>query len=56
MSALDLYRDQALRGEVYNAIQGMLNDYDLLITPTMASLPVKNADDGSTRVPRGTNG
>ena len=56
MSALDLYRDQALRAEVYNAIQGTLNDYDLLITPTMASLAVDNADDGNTLGPREING
>ena len=29
----------------------MLNDYNLLITPTLACLPVDNADDGNTMGP-----
>ena len=56
MSALDFYRDQAIRSEVYNAIQGALNDYDLLITPTMASLPVNNGTDGNTLGPTEIDG
>jgi hypothetical protein len=31
---------QAIRTEIYNAIQGAMNDHDLLITPTMAPMPV----------------
>jgi amidase/aspartyl-tRNA(Asn)/glutamyl-tRNA(Gln) amidotransferase subunit A len=47
-STLDLLRDQALRSEVYHAIQGVLNRYDLLITPTLACTAARNADDGNT--------
>jgi amidase/aspartyl-tRNA(Asn)/glutamyl-tRNA(Gln) amidotransferase subunit A len=55
-SALDLYRDQAARSEIYDAIQGVLNDYDLLVTPTLACLPVDNAADGNTVGPSAING
>jgi amidase len=51
MSALDFFNDQETRSEVYGAIQTVLNDYNLLITPTLACLPVDNADDGNTMGP-----
>ena len=35
--------DQEMRTEIYDAIQGVLDDYDLLVTPTLACLPVDNA-------------
>jgi amidase/aspartyl-tRNA(Asn)/glutamyl-tRNA(Gln) amidotransferase subunit A len=56
MSALDFFRDQAMRAEIYNAIQGVLNTYDLLITPTLATMPVDNASDGNTAGPKVING
>ncbi|PVE22805.1 amidase [Microvirga sp. KLBC 81] len=56
MTALDFFRDQAMRAEVYNAIQGVLNTYDLLITPTLASMPVDNTSDGNTAGPKMING
>jgi len=56
MSALDFFQDQTTRSEVYGAIQGVLNDYDLLVTPTLACLPVANADDGNTMGPTAING
>ncbi len=56
MTALDFFRDQAVRAEIYNAIQGVLNTYDLLITPTLASMPVDNASDGNTAGPKTING
>lgn len=56
MSAVDLYRDQAMRTEVFDAIQSVFQNYDLLITPTLASLPVDNADDGDTIGPTEING
>jgi hypothetical protein len=31
MSGLDFYRDQEIRTGIYNAVQGVLNTYDLLI-------------------------
>jgi amidase len=56
MSALDFVQDQEIRTEIYDAIQGVLNRYDLLITPTLACLPVDNADDGNTKGPTTING
>jgi amidase len=46
-----LVRDQAIRTDVYDAIQRALASYDLLITPTAACLPVENAADGNTKGP-----
>jgi amidase/aspartyl-tRNA(Asn)/glutamyl-tRNA(Gln) amidotransferase subunit A len=56
LSALDFYRDQAVRTEIYNAFQGVLNNFDLLITPPLACPPVDNADDGNTVGPSTING
>jgi amidase len=56
LSGLDFYRNQAVRTEIYNALQGVLSDYDLLITPTAACPPVDNADDGNTVGPSAING
>jgi amidase/aspartyl-tRNA(Asn)/glutamyl-tRNA(Gln) amidotransferase subunit A len=56
VSALDYYEDQAARTEVYDGVQGVLNDYDLLVTPTLACLPVDNASDGNTVGPSSING
>jgi amidase/aspartyl-tRNA(Asn)/glutamyl-tRNA(Gln) amidotransferase subunit A len=56
MTAADIRRDQAMRSEVFDAIQGVLGKYDLLVTPTVAGLPVKNRDDGNTVGPREING
>jgi amidase len=51
MTVPQLVRDQAIRTEVYDAIQAVLANYDLLITPTAACLPVENAADGNTKGP-----
>ena len=56
LSALGFYEDQAIRTEIFNAFQGVLNTYDLLVTPTLACLPVDNADDGNTVGPSVING
>ncbi len=56
ISVLDHYRDQEIRSEIFDAIQGIFDDYDLLITPTLACLPVDNATDGNTVGPRQING
>ena len=52
MTAGEAFRDRAMRTEVYDAIQGVFDTYDLLITPTVACLPVENATDGNTVGPR----
>ena len=48
MTVPQLNADQAMRSEVYDAIQGVFATYDLLLTPTVACLPVKNASDRNT--------
>ncbi len=54
-STLDFYRDQKVRTEIYDSVQGVLNTYDLLVTPTLACLPVDNAEDGNTIGPSEIN-
>ncbi len=56
LSALDFFQDQEKRSEVYDAIQGVLNSYDLIVTPTLACLPVENRSDGNTVGPSEING
>jgi amidase/aspartyl-tRNA(Asn)/glutamyl-tRNA(Gln) amidotransferase subunit A len=56
MSGLDFFRDQAVRTEVFRGFQSVLDDYDLLITPTLACPPVDNATDGNTVGPSSING
>jgi amidase len=56
MSVMDVWNDQIARTEVYDAIESVLQQYDLLVTPTLACLPVKNASDGNTLGPTQING
>jgi amidase/aspartyl-tRNA(Asn)/glutamyl-tRNA(Gln) amidotransferase subunit A len=55
-TALGHYHDQAARTEVYNSFQAVLDNYDLLITPTLACMPVDNQGDGNTAGPSSING
>jgi amidase len=48
LTARDVARDQRMRTEVYDAVLGVFADYDLLVHPTVACLPVQNAGDGNT--------
>jgi len=56
MSAMDFMRDNAVRTEVYDAISGVLQRYDLLVTPTLACVAVDNAANGDTVGPSRING
>jgi amidase len=56
MSALDFFHDQALRSEIYDTFQAVFDRYQLLVTPTLACLPVDNAADGNTKGPDRING
>jgi len=56
MSVLDLARDQKVRTEIHDAIQKVLENYDLLVTPTLACSPVDNTNDGNTMGPTYING
>ena len=53
---LGFAEDQAIRTEVYDAIQAVFEDHDLLLTPTLTCLPVDNAADGNTLGPESVNG
>ncbi len=48
LTAAEITRDQQMRTEVFDAIQGVFATHDLLVSPTLAALPVDNADDGNT--------
>ena len=52
----DLAGDQWVRSEVYDAIQGVFANYDLLVTPTLGAMPVKNRGNGNTMGPTHVNG
>jgi amidase/aspartyl-tRNA(Asn)/glutamyl-tRNA(Gln) amidotransferase subunit A len=51
LTAPQMMRDEEMRSEVYDAIQGALDGHELLVTPTLACLPVENRDDGDTKGP-----
>ena len=51
MSALDFFRDQEIRSEIYDAVQAVMADHDLLVTPTLACMPVANGADGQHQGP-----
>jgi amidase len=56
LTALDIARDQVMRTEIFDAFQRVFADYDLIVSPTLASLPVLNGDDGNTVGPREVEG
>ena len=56
MTATQLLEDQIVRSEVVRALQGVFDRYDLLVSPTLACLPVGNASDGNTAGPSSING
>jgi amidase/aspartyl-tRNA(Asn)/glutamyl-tRNA(Gln) amidotransferase subunit A len=56
LSAMDIVHDQAIRSEVYDAIQGALAEHDVLVSPTLACMPVDNLTNGETRGPTSING
>ncbi|MBK8085868.1 MAG: amidase [Devosia sp.] len=55
-TAADLRRDQAARTQVYDCIQSVFADHDLLVTPTLACLPPLNQPGGNTLGPSEVNG
>jgi Asp-tRNA(Asn)/Glu-tRNA(Gln) amidotransferase A subunit family amidase len=56
MSGWDQRAGELLRSKVYDPIQDVLDDYDVLVTPTLASPPPVNATDGDTLGPAHING
>jgi amidase/aspartyl-tRNA(Asn)/glutamyl-tRNA(Gln) amidotransferase subunit A len=56
MSVLEYKRDDMTRTGVFDAVQDVFDEYDLLVTPTLAVPPFDNADDGNTLGPSEVNG
>ena len=56
MTLDDLNRDQGVRSAVYDAMEGVFANYDLIVTPTLAAMPVENRTDGNTVGPSEVNG
>ncbi|SNS13858.1 amidase/aspartyl-tRNA(Asn)/glutamyl-tRNA(Gln) amidotransferase subunit A [Geodermatophilus pulveris] len=56
LSALDVLSDQRMRTHVHDRIQQVMRSHDVLVTPTLAALPVDNAEDGNTVGPRSIEG
>ncbi len=52
----DLGRDQGVRGAIFDAFQNVFGRYDLIVTPTLAAMPVENRSDGNTLGPASVNG
>jgi amidase len=56
MTVLEQIADQEMRTEIYDALQGVLGTYDILVTPTLTAMQVKNGTDGNTLGPAEVNG
>ena len=56
MSGWDQRAGELLRTKVYDPIQDVLDEYDVLVTPTLTVPPVENATDGDTLGPAEVNG
>ena len=56
VSAVDHALDDLLRTGVYDALEDVLETHDLIVSPTLAIPPVKNATDGNTIGPTSING
>jgi Asp-tRNA(Asn)/Glu-tRNA(Gln) amidotransferase A subunit family amidase len=56
VSAVEHALDDLLRTQVYDALEDVLDRYDVIISPTLAVPPVLNASDGNTRGPLEING
>lgn len=56
MTAMEYFDDNSRRTLVWDAMQAVLTEYDLLVSPTVASLPTLNRDDGNTAGPSEING
>lgn len=55
-SAVDINTDYVMRTAICDAIETVFASYDLLVTPTLAAMPVRNTDDGNTTGPSEVEG
>lgn len=56
MSLLEHLNNMKVRTEINDAVQAVLDNHDLIVSPTLAALPVKNGTDGNTLGPAEING
>lgn len=56
VSAVDHALDDLLRTRVFDALEDIFKDHDLIVAPTLAIPPVRNASDGNTIGPTEVNG
>lgn len=48
--------DHVMRSAVYDTLQQVFDEHDLLVMPTVTAMPVENADDGDTTGPSVVDG
>jgi amidase/aspartyl-tRNA(Asn)/glutamyl-tRNA(Gln) amidotransferase subunit A len=51
MSAMEYFDDNSRRTKVYDALQTVLGAHEILVSPTLACMPVENLRTGETRGP-----
>jgi amidase/aspartyl-tRNA(Asn)/glutamyl-tRNA(Gln) amidotransferase subunit A len=56
MSMMDYFDDNSRRSQVFDALQSVLGDHQVLVSPTLACMPVENLDTGETRGPTSIEG
>ena len=56
VGAVEHALDDVLRTQVFDALEDVLDRYDVIVSPTLAVPPVRNATDGHTRGPSAING
>ena len=53
---MDYYAFNLIRTDILDAFEDVFKDFDIIISPTTACLPVLNTDDGDTKGPEFING
>lgn len=56
MGAVEYRADDVIRTEVLDRVENLFGRFDLLVTPTLSSLPVENSRDGNTLGPSTVEG
>jgi len=56
LGAVEYKQDDVVRTQVFQTVQSIFEDYDFLVTPTMAVPPVENSEDGPTLGPEAIAG
>lgn len=51
MTAMEYFDDNSSRTVVFDALQSVMDEHDLLVSPTLACMPVDNLTNGETRGP-----